>query len=47
MDHPRARVAHEERGRGVPGWLLRHLYYRPPVGPTIRTFQAALDERGG
>lgn len=30
MDHPRARVALEERGAGVPGWLLRYLY-RPLV----------------
>ena len=42
MDHPRARVALEERGRGVPGWLLRYLY-RPLVGPTIRRFKNALD----
>ncbi len=26
MDHPRGRVAFEERGIGVPGWLLRCLY---------------------
>jgi DMSO/TMAO reductase YedYZ molybdopterin-dependent catalytic subunit len=26
MDHPRARVALEERGRGVPAWLLRRTY---------------------
>ncbi len=44
MDHPRARVAFEERGRGAPGWLLRWLY-RPLVGPTIRRFQQALDRR--
>lgn len=42
MDHPRARVAFEERGRGVPGWLLRYLY-RPLVRPTIRQFQRALE----
>lgn len=42
MDHPRARVALEERGRGAPGWLLRFLY-RPLVTPTIRRFQQALD----
>jgi DMSO/TMAO reductase YedYZ molybdopterin-dependent catalytic subunit len=45
MDHPRARVAFEERGRGVPGWLLRHLY-RPLIDPTIRRFRRALDRRG-
>jgi len=42
MDHPRARVAHEERGRGLPGWLLRYLY-RPFIRSTIRRFQRALD----
>lgn len=46
MDHPRARVALEERGRGVPGWLLRYLY-RPLVRPTIRQFQHALDQHLG
>lgn len=40
MDHPRARVALEERGRGIPGWLLRYLY-RPLIGPTVRQFQRA------
>ena len=43
MDHPRARVVLEERGRGVPGWLLRHLY-RPLVGPTIERFRRAMDQ---
>lgn len=46
MDHPRARVAFEERGRGVPGWLLRYLY-RPLIRTTIRQFQRALDQRVG
>lgn len=41
-DHPRARVALEERGRGVPGWLLRYVY-RPMVGPGIWLFRNALD----
>jgi DMSO/TMAO reductase YedYZ molybdopterin-dependent catalytic subunit len=47
MDHPRARVLQEERGRGMPGWLLRYLY-RPMVQPTIARFQAAMEafERG-
>ena len=40
MEHPRARVATEERGRGVPGWILRYLY-RPLVGPTISHFRRA------
>ncbi len=44
MDHPRARVAFEERGRVAPGWLYR-LLYRPLIGPTIRRFRRALDDR--
>lgn len=43
MDHPRARVAFEERGRGVPGKLLR-IIYRPFVQRTIRLFQQELDD---
>jgi len=43
MDHPRARVAFEERGRGVPGWLLRALY-RPLVNATIQRFRDALED---
>ena len=42
MDHPRARVAQEERGRGVPGWILRHLY-RPFVAPTVARFRREMD----
>jgi len=41
MDHPRARVKHEERGRFFPGWVLRYLY-RPLVRSTIRKFENAL-----
>ena len=41
MDHPRGRVALEERGQWVPGWLLRYLY-RPLIGPTITYFQRTL-----
>jgi DMSO/TMAO reductase YedYZ molybdopterin-dependent catalytic subunit len=41
MDHPRARVALEERGLGVPGVILRYLY-RPLVRPTARRFERAL-----
>lgn len=44
MDHPRARVALEERGRGAPGWFFRFLY-RPLVRPTIRRFQRALEKQ--
>lgn len=40
MDHPRARVAFEERGRGVPGWLLRYAY-RPLIAGTVRRFAAS------
>lgn len=43
MDHPRARVALEERGRWVPGWLLRYLY-RPLVTGTAARFAKAMDE---
>jgi DMSO/TMAO reductase YedYZ molybdopterin-dependent catalytic subunit len=38
MSHPRARVAEEERGQWLPGWLLRYLY-RPLVRPTIARFE--------
>jgi DMSO/TMAO reductase YedYZ molybdopterin-dependent catalytic subunit len=37
MIHPRGRVAFEERGRGLPGWLLRWLY-RPMIGATAARF---------
>ncbi len=43
MDHPRARVALEERGRWVPGWLLRYLY-RPLVSVTAARFAKAMKE---
>jgi len=43
MDHPRARVVLEERGRGVPGWLLRYLY-GPLVRPGIWLFRRALGQ---
>jgi DMSO/TMAO reductase YedYZ molybdopterin-dependent catalytic subunit len=38
LDHPRARVAVEERGRGLPGWLLRRLY-RPFIASTAEKFR--------
>jgi DMSO/TMAO reductase YedYZ molybdopterin-dependent catalytic subunit len=41
MQHPRARVVLEERGQGLPGWLLRYLY-RPLIGPTARRFEREL-----
>jgi DMSO/TMAO reductase YedYZ molybdopterin-dependent catalytic subunit len=43
MDHLRARVALEERGRGAPGWLLRYLY-RPLVPGTVARFAKAMAE---
>ena len=43
MDHPRARVAFEERGRLAPGWLLRYLY-RPLVTRTVARFAKAMAE---
>jgi DMSO/TMAO reductase YedYZ molybdopterin-dependent catalytic subunit len=43
MDHPRARVAFEERGRRVPGWLLRYLY-RPLIAMTVARFAKAAAE---
>jgi DMSO/TMAO reductase YedYZ molybdopterin-dependent catalytic subunit len=39
MEHPRARVALEERG-GAPGWLLRYPY-RMLVRSTVRHFERA------
>lgn len=45
MNHPRGRVALEERGRGLPGWLLRGLY-RPLVVPTAAYFKRALATAG-
>ena len=44
MEHPRARVALEERGQWVPGWLLRHLY-RPLIGMTVARFERGMRER--
>ena len=44
MDHPRGRVAAEERGRWVPTLVLRYLY-RLIVPFTIRAFKRALDRK--
>ena len=41
MDHPRGRVAFEERGR-LPAWLLRPIY-RLLIGSTVRNFRKALE----
>ncbi len=35
LDHPRARVALEERGQFLPGWVLRYAF-RPLIQPIIR-----------
>jgi DMSO/TMAO reductase YedYZ molybdopterin-dependent catalytic subunit len=43
MVHPRARVAQEERGQWVPGWLLRYLY-RPLIRPTVSRFERAMQK---
>ena len=41
MDHPRARVAQEERGQWLPNWLLRRLY-RPLIPQTVERLARAL-----
>jgi DMSO/TMAO reductase YedYZ molybdopterin-dependent catalytic subunit len=41
MDHPRARVAMEERGTIFPGWFLRRLY-RPLINSTVAKFSIGL-----
>lgn len=43
MSHPRARVANEERGQWVPGWVLRYLY-RPLIRPSALRFDRALQQ---
>lgn len=40
LDHPRARVALEERGQWLPGWLSRYLF-RPFIGLIIRKLNPA------
>lgn len=44
MDHPRARVSHEERGRWVPAIVLRYVY-RLLIPSTVRAFRRALEQR--
>ena len=41
LDHPRARVAFEERGRWFPGWFLRRLY-RPLIPRTAERFRIGM-----
>lgn len=43
LDHPRARVNKEERGRWVPGWILRYLY-RLLINGTVKDFESAMQE---
>ncbi|HEY5810967.1 MAG TPA: molybdopterin-dependent oxidoreductase [Povalibacter sp.] len=45
LDHPRARVALEERGQFLPGWLLRWIF-RPFIQPLIRKVKAAAEQAG-
>jgi DMSO/TMAO reductase YedYZ molybdopterin-dependent catalytic subunit len=42
MEHPRARVAPEERSRGLPGWIYRYLY-RPAIAPIVRRHARAME----
>ncbi len=44
LDHPRARVRREERGRWVPGWVLRYLY-RPLVSGGVKNFRETMLKR--
>lgn len=44
MDHPRARVSHEERGRWIPAIVLRYAY-RLLIPSTVRAFRRALEQR--
>jgi len=43
LDHPRARVFKEERGRWVPGWILRYVY-RLLVPGTVKDFKVAMQK---
>lgn len=43
MDHPRARVSHEERGRWVPPIVLRYVY-RLLIPSTVHAFRRALEQ---
>ncbi len=46
LDHPRARVSKEERGRWVPGWILRY-FYRQLIPGTEKVFRIAMEKRQG
>lgn len=43
LDHPRARVSEEERGRWIPGWVLRHIY-RLMIPGTVKDFEKAMQQ---
>jgi DMSO/TMAO reductase YedYZ molybdopterin-dependent catalytic subunit len=43
LDHPRARVLKEERGRWIPGWILRYVY-RPLISKAVKDFRKAMAE---
>jgi DMSO/TMAO reductase YedYZ molybdopterin-dependent catalytic subunit len=45
LDHPRARVALEERGQFLPGWLLRFVF-RPFIKPMIRKLKLIAPQDG-
>jgi len=44
LDHPRARISKEERGRWVPGWILRYIY-RQLIPGTEKDFRIAMETR--
>lgn len=44
LDHPRARVAREERGQFLPGWILRYAF-RPFIEPIVRAIKASGDSQ--
>lgn len=44
LDHPRARVAREERGQFLPGWILRYAF-RPFIEPIVRAIKAIGDSQ--
>ena len=43
IDHPRGRVAHEERANFAAGWMLR-IPYKAGINKTIKDYQEALDK---
>lgn len=43
LDHPRARVSKEERGRWMPAWILRYVY-RLGIEGTVKDFKKAMQQ---